>query len=143
MTTVKMNLAAARKAKAKLRSLEDDLRRAKQSVAALQSLIDLAATQVQALHRTTDLIDRAIFDDVETHPLESASSKPDRTRNQEPPAWLRPKEAAKYLSISTGTLYKWVKTHPDFPQPNRLGGHTTVFSREEIDKYVRRFAAGQ
>lgn len=139
MTTVKLNSVAARKAQAKLRSLEEDLRQAKQSVAALQSLIDLATTQVQALHRTTGLIERAIFEDVEAHSLEPASSKPTRTGNQEPAAWLRPNEAAKYLSISTGTLYKWVKQHPDFPQPNRLGSHTTVFSREEIEKYVRRF----
>lgn len=48
---------------------------------------------------------------------------------------LRPKAAAQYLSISTQTLWRWVKERDDFPKPIRLGPRTTIFEISKLDEF--------
>ncbi|GHC96685.1 hypothetical protein GCM10007320_50860 [Pseudorhodoferax aquiterrae] len=44
----------------------------------------------------------------------------------------RPKSAAELLGIGTATLWRWVKTRHDFPQPIRLSSRCTVFPGDQL-----------
>jgi predicted DNA-binding transcriptional regulator AlpA len=51
--------------------------------------------------------------------------------------YLRPAEAAKLLGISVPTLYRWARTRPGFPQPQRLSKRVTVFIEVDLRKVVQ------
>jgi excisionase family DNA binding protein len=44
------------------------------------------------------------------------------------------KEAAQYLRVSTRTLDRWVSEGK--LSPARIGGHTIVFPRTELDRFI-------
>jgi prophage regulatory protein len=50
--------------------------------------------------------------------------------------YSRPRDVAKRLGISLPTLYRWVRTFPNFPRPRKIGPSVTVFDDAEIDAYV-------
>ncbi|MCW5118602.1 helix-turn-helix domain-containing protein [Burkholderia cenocepacia] len=54
----------------------------------------------------------------------------------------RPDEAAKYLGISSRTLWRWVKSDTDFPKPFKLNQAVTLFLVSELDDYLARKAQG-
>ena len=51
--------------------------------------------------------------------------------------YLRPNDAAKYLSISRATLYRWMRINPDFPKSIKLGDRTAVWSIEDLANFVK------
>ena len=44
----------------------------------------------------------------------------------------RPKQAAELLGIGTATLWRWVKSRPDFPRPIRLSARCTVIPGDQL-----------
>ena len=56
---------------------------------------------------------------------------------------LRPADAARMLSVSKCTLWRWTK-EPDFPKPFRLGSHSIGYDEAELVKWAesRRAQAG-
>jgi prophage regulatory protein len=44
----------------------------------------------------------------------------------------RPKQAAELLGIGTATLWRWIKSRPDFPQPIRLSPRCTVIPGDQL-----------
>lgn len=48
------------------------------------------------------------------------------------PASLRPKLAAKAMGVSPSTLLRWEHERPDFPPPRRLSTRVTVYDRDRL-----------
>ena len=57
-------------------------------------------------------------------------------------AILRPKDAAQYLGISVGTLYRWAQEQPGFPQPIKIGPRTTGWRQADLDAWLDRQQEG-
>jgi len=55
---------------------------------------------------------------------------------------VRPKQAAEKLGVSDPTLWRYVRTIPDFPKAVKLSAAVTIFDEEELDAFVARRAAG-
>jgi len=51
---------------------------------------------------------------------------------------LRPCEAAAFLGIARGTLYKWEKERPDFPRRVRLSARASGWWRHELRAWLER-----
>jgi prophage regulatory protein len=52
--------------------------------------------------------------------------------------FLRPKDLAKKLGISTTTIWRWVKdSNRNFPQPIKLTPTITVFNGLEIEAWIK------
>jgi prophage regulatory protein len=54
---------------------------------------------------------------------------------------LRPADAAQKLGIGVSTLWKKIRTDPDFPQPIAISARITVFMEAELDAYLAACAA--
>jgi predicted DNA-binding transcriptional regulator AlpA len=52
------------------------------------------------------------------------------------PKKLTLKEVAEWLSCSTATLTRIVRTDPDFPAPIRVGKALIRFDRDELNRYL-------
>jgi|694.fasta_scaffold150488_2 predicted DNA-binding transcriptional regulator AlpA len=53
--------------------------------------------------------------------------------------FLRPKDLAKKLGISTTTIWRWVKdSNRNFPQPIKLTPTITVFNGLEIEVWIKK-----
>jgi len=52
------------------------------------------------------------------------------------PQYLRVNQVAKYLSVSRATIYRWIKSNPNFPRPIQLGKRSTVFDLAEIKQFI-------
>jgi prophage regulatory protein len=53
--------------------------------------------------------------------------------------FLRPKDLAKKLGISTTTIWRWVKdSNRNFPQPIKLTPTITVFNGLEIEAWIKK-----
>lgn len=44
----------------------------------------------------------------------------------------RPEKAAELLGVKPRTLWRWIKTKPDFPQPIRLSARCTVIPGDQL-----------
>lgn len=53
---------------------------------------------------------------------------------------IRPAKLAKDLGISVVTLWRWVKTKPDFPQPLRLSDGVSGFTDDDRDAFIKSVA---
>ena len=56
------------------------------------------------------------------------------------PVYLRAKDAASYLGISTPTFWRWVQ-QAKFSRGIRQSARCTVWRREELDAYIARCEA--
>ena len=56
--------------------------------------------------------------------------------NPAPSIRIKDKEAAQILGIGRSTLWAWVKTRPNFPQPRRDGSRCTFWLRSEVEAYA-------
>ena len=56
--------------------------------------------------------------------------------NTAPSIRIKDKEAAQILGIGRSTLWAWVKTRPNFPQPRRDGSRCTFWLRSEVEAYA-------
>ncbi|MBQ4076502.1 MAG: AlpA family phage regulatory protein [Mailhella sp.] len=56
--------------------------------------------------------------------------------NAIPSIRIKDKEAAQILGIGRSTLWAWVKTRPNFPQPRRDGSRCTFWLRSEVEAYA-------
>ena len=54
---------------------------------------------------------------------------------------IRPAQAAQKLGIGLSTLWRRVKTAPNFPQPFKHGPRTTVFFEDQLDEWLNVCAA--
>lgn len=54
---------------------------------------------------------------------------------------LRPAEAAQKLGIGLSTLWKKIKTDPEFPQPIAITARITVLMESQLDAYLATCAA--
>lgn len=52
--------------------------------------------------------------------------------------FLRPKDAAELLGVGESTFWRWAKDRPDFPEPIRLSARMTVFSRNDLMRWVEK-----
>lgn len=54
------------------------------------------------------------------------------------PGYLRPHDAANYLSIGRTTLWRLIANHPEngFPVPIKLSETITVLKRSELDAWM-------
>ncbi len=50
--------------------------------------------------------------------------------------YLRVNDAAKFLAVSRATLYRWIKSNPNFPKPIQLGERSTVFDLDELKAFI-------
>ena len=57
--------------------------------------------------------------------------------NTIPSIRIKDKEAAQILGIGRSTLWAWVKSHPNFPQPQKDGPRCTYWLRSTIEAYAR------
>jgi prophage regulatory protein len=48
------------------------------------------------------------------------------------PKSYRPKQAAEMLGIGVATLWRWIKSRPDFPQPIRLSPRCSVLPGDQL-----------
>ena len=48
------------------------------------------------------------------------------------PMFLRAKDAAAFMGITTATLYRWARTKADFPKPVKLGENASAWRRDEL-----------
>ena len=55
--------------------------------------------------------------------------------NAIPSIRIKDKEAAQILGIGRSTLWAWVNTRPNFPQPRRDGSRCTSWLRSEVAVY--------
>lgn len=51
--------------------------------------------------------------------------------------YLRPAAAAERIGCAMSTFWEWVKSKPNFPQPNRISARFVLFSTSEIDAFVK------
>lgn len=49
---------------------------------------------------------------------------------------VRDTEVAEMLSASRGSVWRWAKEVPGFPQPIRFGQNTTRWDADEIEAYI-------
>jgi prophage regulatory protein len=49
---------------------------------------------------------------------------------------LRPNQAAAKIGISVPTLYRLVRSNPQFPRPSKLSERVTTFDEAELDAFV-------
>ena len=56
--------------------------------------------------------------------------------NAIPSIRIKDKEAAQILGIGRSTLWAWVKTRPNFPQPRRDGSRFTFWLRSGVEAYA-------
>ena len=52
--------------------------------------------------------------------------------------YYRPKELAKYLGMGESTIFKKMKSDPDFPRPTKVSQQVTVWDIRDIDNYMAR-----
>jgi len=48
------------------------------------------------------------------------------------------KEVASLCGVSVPTIWRWLKTAPDFPQPHKIMG-TTRWKLSEVESYIDSF----
>jgi predicted DNA-binding transcriptional regulator AlpA len=51
--------------------------------------------------------------------------------------FIRTAEAVRLMGLGTSQFYKCRKTDPDFPRPVHLGYRTVVYSRREVQLWIR------
>lgn len=54
------------------------------------------------------------------------------------PRYVRPKEAAKYASMSLATFWRLTRENPDFPKLKRPSERITLIDLNELDAYLNR-----
>ena len=50
--------------------------------------------------------------------------------------YLTVQSVAKHYGISVPTVWRWLKSNPDFPKPVRLGVRITRWRIEDIESYT-------
>ena len=53
------------------------------------------------------------------------------------PIILRPKQAAKYLSIGIASFWRLAKEDATFPKPFKIGTQATAVARADLDAWVQ------
>lgn len=54
------------------------------------------------------------------------------------PRYVRPKEAAKYASMSLATFWRMARTEPHFPKLKRPSKRITLIDLSEFEAYLNR-----
>ena len=49
---------------------------------------------------------------------------------------LRPAEAARFLGVSRGTLYRWQMENPDFPRLLHLGARSSGWRKADLEAWI-------
>lgn len=49
---------------------------------------------------------------------------------------IRDKEVAAILGCGKSTVWQWVKSRPNFPQPRKEGNRCTYWLRHEVEAYA-------
>ena len=50
--------------------------------------------------------------------------------------YLRVNDTAEFLAVSRATIYRWIKSNPNFPKSIQLGERSTVFDLDELKAFV-------
>ncbi len=50
--------------------------------------------------------------------------------------YLRVNDVAAFLAVNRSTIYRWIKSNPNFPRPIQLGERSTVFDLDELKEFV-------
>jgi prophage regulatory protein len=75
-----------------------------------------------------------------------AGAAPQATTSPNHPApitWVSPKWAAEMLDLSEATIWRWLKTRPDFPRPVKLSPGCTRFKLQDLLDFVASMEAGK
>lgn len=65
-----------------------------------------------------------------------------QSSNKQVRHYARAAQAAKHFQIGKSTLWLWVKTLPEFPQPIKVGKRVTLFDLNAIESYFQQQAGG-
>jgi predicted DNA-binding transcriptional regulator AlpA len=52
------------------------------------------------------------------------------------PVYARASSASKHFQIGRATLWQWVRSRPNFPQPLKAGPRVTLFDLAAIERYL-------
>jgi prophage regulatory protein len=79
---------------------------------------------------------------VMSHRSLTSSSNANRAADalSENTSWLSPKQVCEMFSISEATLYRWVKSRPEFPKTVKFSPGCTRFSLVDLNAFIRSLA---
>jgi len=49
---------------------------------------------------------------------------------------ITPRETASRLGVHTATLYRWLRSNPEFPRPIRVSENVTAYYEDEVARYI-------
>lgn len=67
-------------------------------------------------------------------PTRKPRSKPDAS-DESPPVFLTVRSVAARYEVCVPTIWRWIKTSPNFPHPLKLGQGTTRWSLADLLRY--------